>query len=149
MVQMFSTDPYFDFDGRQYSPHPHARGPWGTDTMHGRLLSGLMARQFEREFGEPAFQFTRLTVDLFRHAAMVADFTNPFANSGSNGLEFINADITLYLHRDPDGPWIGMETADHQSAAGIAIAECRLYDQHGPIGRSAVCAVANRRLRPM
>src|SRR5262245_31763002 len=69
-MQMFSTEPYFDFDGRQYTPHPHARGPWGTDTMHGRLLSGLMSRQFQRDYGDPAFQFTRLTVDLFRQAMM-------------------------------------------------------------------------------
>ena len=38
---------------------------------------------------------------------MAADFTNPLANSGDQGLEFVNADYTLYLHRLPVGEWIG------------------------------------------
>ncbi|WP_425427116.1 hypothetical protein [Blastococcus aggregatus] len=36
-------------------------------------------------------------------AALMADFTNPLANSGSVGLAFINVDVTMYLVRDPRG----------------------------------------------
>lgn len=77
-------------------------------------------------------------------AAMAADFTNPLANSGDRGLEFVNADYTLYLHRLPVGEWIGVEASSHHSAQGIAVATCALYDLDGPIGRTAVAAVANR-----
>jgi acyl-CoA thioesterase len=78
-------------------------------------------------------------------SAMAADFTNPLANSGSEGLEFVNADYTLYLHRLPVGEWIGVEATSHHSAEGVAIATCALYDEGGAIGRSAVGSLANRR----
>jgi acyl-CoA thioesterase len=83
----------------------------------------------------------------FLRAAVAADFTNPFANSGDAGLNFVNADITLYLHRSPVDEWIGFEVASHQSDEGIAVAECTLYDVQGAIGRSTVCGVANQRRR--
>ena len=75
-------------------------------------------------------------------AAAAADFANPLSNGGDAGLNFVNADVTLYLHRLPVGEWIGFEVASHQSASGVAVGECTLYDVEGPIGRSAVCAVA-------
>jgi hypothetical protein len=81
----------------------------------------------------------------FLRVASAADVAHPFANSGSGGLEFINADISLYVHRDPVGEWLGFEVIDHQSSDGVAVGECRLYDTTGRIGQSLVCAVANRR----
>lgn len=81
----------------------------------------------------------------FVRAAQVADYASPLANSGTDGLHFVNADTTLYLHRDPEGEWIGVELAAHHSSAGVAIAECVLHDRDGAFGRSSVCAVANRR----
>jgi len=77
--------------------------------------------------------------------AQVADFTNPLANGGSTGLNFVNADVTLYLHRDATSEWTGLEVAAHHSSDGIAIGECVLYDLDGAIGRASVCGVANRR----
>lgn len=78
-------------------------------------------------------------------AALAADFASPFANSGAEGLGYINSDITLYLHRMPRREWIGFETVNHQATDGVAIGECFLYDQDGPIGSSTVCALAQRR----
>lgn len=93
---------------------------------------------------------TRLLVEgvaltPFVRAASAADWTNPFANWGSEGLQFINADITLYLHRYPAGEWIGFEVTSHHSADGIAIGDCTMHDVDGPIGHSLVCAVSNSR----
>ena len=81
----------------------------------------------------------------FVRAAIASDYTSPLANSGSTGLGFINADITMYLRRVPHGEWIGFEVGDHLSEDGVAIARCRLYDVDGAIGFSDVCAVANAR----
>lgn len=255
------TEPFFRREGATFVPSPSARGPWDPNSLHGRVVAALLGRELEREFGDPAFQFTRLTVDMFRlpkldalevsseqvrvgnrirvadatlyqygeevarargvllrraenpesevwqpeswqvpapetidppevpgpggmtpmwetrpisggfgavaqkrlwmrevrglvddepltpflRAASAADFAHPFANSGSGGLEFINADITLYLHRDPAEEWIGFEVRNHRSSDGVAVGECWLYDEQGPIGQSLVCAVANRR----
>jgi len=255
---------FFEAEGNRYHPTPRTRGPWDPQSLHGRVIAGLIAHQIEHEYGEPAFQPSRLTVDMFRvapmktmtvttalvrdgnrikvvdasmtddegtligrgnvvflrraeqpdgevwtppawrvpapetvepqpppadadedwlptwetrritgdfgtvgpkqawirethelvagltpsafvRAAQASDFTNPFANSGSDGLNFVNADTTLYLHRDPIGDWIGMEVAAHHSSQGIGIGECVLYDLEGAFGRSSVCSVANRR----
>ena len=78
----------------------------------------------------------------WQRVALAADFASPFANSGEKGLAFINTDITLYTHRPPTTPWIGFEVMNHQSDKGIAIAECYLYDELGPIGSSSVTALA-------
>jgi hypothetical protein len=256
------TDPFFRREGDRYVPSTASSGPWDPNSLHGRVVAGLLARELENVFGDPAFQFARLTVDMFRlpkldalkvssqqvragnrirvadatifqygeevarargvllrradnpsgevwkpepwdvpapasipqpegqsgpggkgamwdtrpitgafgvvaqkriwmrelhplvddepltpflRAASASDFAHPFANSGLGGLEFINADISLYLLRDPVGEWIGFEVTNHQSADGIALGVTELYDEQGPIGQSSVCAVANRR----
>jgi len=80
----------------------------------------------------------------FVRVATAADIANPLANSGTNGLEFINGDITLYLARLPVDEWIGFEVTRHVSAEGVAVGECAVYDTRGPIGTSTVSAVAQR-----
>ncbi|HEY1751586.1 MAG TPA: thioesterase family protein [Caulobacteraceae bacterium] len=88
--------------------------------------------------GEPLTPFVR--------AALAADFASPFANSGDKGLGWINSDITLYLARLPATKWIGFEVKNHQSSKGVAVAECWLYDEEGPIGASSVAALAQARM---
>ena len=74
--------------------------------------------------------------------AQVADVANPFANSGTRGLNYINADISLYLHRDPIGSWIGTEGFYHHADEGISVGTIALYDKKGRIGTSTVCGLA-------
>jgi acyl-CoA thioesterase len=76
-------------------------------------------------------------------AALAADLPNPLANSGVEGLQFINADLTMFLARPPSTEWIGLEVTDHIGHDGIAIGSCTLYDVDGPIGSSTVCAITN------
>lgn len=74
--------------------------------------------------------------------AQVADIANPLANSSEYGLRYINADITLYLNRDPIGQWIGVETLQHGSTDGIALGAINIYDQEGLVGISTVSGLA-------
>jgi hypothetical protein len=76
-------------------------------------------------------------------AAVAADLPNPLANASSDGLQFINGDLTLYLARLPRSEWIGLEVADHVGDGGIAIGACTLYDGDGAIGTSTVSAITN------
>ena len=76
-------------------------------------------------------------------AALAADLPNPLANSGTEGLQFINADLTLFLARPPVSEWIGLEVAGHVGHDGIAVGSCTLYDTSGAIGSSSVCAITN------
>jgi hypothetical protein len=87
--------------------------------------------------GEPMTPFVRV--------ALAADFASPFANSGDKGLAWINTDITLYLHRMPATEWIGFEVKNHGATDGVAIGECWLHDEQGPIGTSTVAALAQSR----
>lgn len=255
------VDAFFRREADQFVPGDIARGPWDRESLHGRVLAGLIAHRVEQEFGDPEFQVARLTVDMFRVApfapltvstrpareggrirvidaaisagdvevargtvvmlrrtdepegrvwspdpwqvpspdqvpppqvegeprfepmwetrniagamgaveqkrawiretrplvegerltpftrvAVACDFTNPFANSGERGLNHVNADVSLYLHRLPVDEWIGFEVTSHHSAEGVAVGECTLYDTSGAIGHSLVCAVAQRR----
>ncbi len=81
----------------------------------------------------------------FVRAALAADFASPFANAGDKGLGYINSDVTLYLHRAMAGEWIGFEVVNHQATEGVAIGECFIYDQQGPIGSASVAALAQKR----
>lgn len=79
-------------------------------------------------------------------AIIAADFASPFALAGETGLEFINADITLYLGRAPRGEWIGLESGGHVADAGIGLGLCAMYDVDGPVGYVAAAALANGRI---
>ncbi|MBN9494073.1 thioesterase family protein, partial [bacterium] len=135
----------WDVPSPESIPAPDREGRptmWDTRPISGDFGALLQKRTWLREnrdlvAGEPLTPFIR--------AAVACDFTNPFANSGERGLEFVNADITLYLHRLPASEWLGFEVNTHHSHQGIAVAECTLYDVGGALGLSAVCGVGQRR----
>ena len=64
------TQPYFQPVDGAFRPDPRAHGPWAEDMLHGRLLAGLTVRSLEHELGRPGWRAARLSVDLFRPAAM-------------------------------------------------------------------------------
>ena len=74
--------------------------------------------------------------------AQVADVANPFANSGTDGLTYINADVSVSLQRHPEGKWIGTETFYHGASDGVSVGTIALYDKLGRIGTSTVCGLA-------
>lgn len=78
-------------------------------------------------------------------AALVADLTNPWANSGDGGLGYINSDVTMYLHRLPCDEWVSMDVVNHHATDGVAIGECYLYDRQGAIGLTAVTSLAQKK----
>jgi hypothetical protein len=255
-----TNQPFFTTDNDAFIPTDIARGPWDPNSLHGRVISGLLAFVIEQRHGADDFVPARLTVDMFRlptlapievktrlvrdglrikmveadffsggvamarascqllrktenpqgnvwsppnwkvpapadipaptdprlgmngkwatrpiegamgtvgprrlwmsevrdlvagtaltpfvRVAVAADFASPFANAGDQGLGYINSDVTLYLHRLPVTPWIGFEVVNHHATDGIAIGECWLHDEQGPIGTSTVAALAQRK----
>lgn len=75
-------------------------------------------------------------------AALASDLASPLANSGPEGLHFINADMTLSIRRPPLSEWIGLEVSAHLGQDGIAVGACTMYDVDGAIGWSSTAAVA-------
>jgi hypothetical protein len=49
---------------------------------------------------------------------------------------FVNPDLTVYLHRPPVGEWVCLDARTIPQARGIGLADTRLLDEQGPIGRS-------------
>lgn len=255
-----TNEAFFKRDGDHLVPNPVSRGPWNPQSLHGRVIAGLLGHEIERKHGDPDFIPARLTVDMFRlpgfdpieittklireggrirvveaefisggvsmakascqflrrtenpesdawqpepwdvpkpadipdptdgrqgmggmwktkpitggfgtrgqrrlwmaevreivegdplipfsRVAVACDFASPAANADSKGLAWINSDVTLYLHRLPATEWVGFETVNHQASDGVAIGECRLYDEQGSIGAAMVAALAQRR----
>ncbi|WP_028660158.1 acyl-CoA thioesterase domain-containing protein [Nocardioides insulae] len=76
-------------------------------------------------------------------AALAADTTSPLVHAGQRGLEYINADITMVLTRNPRSEEIGMEGGGHLHESGVAVGHATLHDRHGPIGFCTTTALAN------
>lgn len=79
----------------------------------------------------------------FAAAAVIGESTSMMTNWGSEGIGFINADLTLALARPPEPGPIGVEADNHISAAGIAVGSATLFDRNGSFGTCIVTALSN------
>lgn len=50
---------------------------------------------------------------------------------------FPNLDLTIHLHRTPEGPWVGLDTTVVFGADGLGLTSTVLHDRRGPVGRAA------------
>lgn len=260
MVGPMTNEPFFRIDGDRFVPTRAGVGPWQADSLHGRLIVGLLGAEIERRHRTPDYIPARLTVDMYRlpdlspvevttrvirdgyrikvvdaefvsngvscgratcqllrrtenppgrvwrpepwtaplpgeipepddprvamngmwkmrpiaggfrelgerktwmaenrelvagrpwtpfaRVAVAADFASPFANAGEAGLQYINSDVTIYLHREPVTEWVGFQVVNHGATDGVAIGECFLHDEAGPIGSASCTALAQTR----
>ena len=67
--------------------------------------------------------------------ASTAGLTNAATNLGANGLEFINADLTLALMRRPVGLEIGIVAIDRLQRNGVVVGTARVLDRLASIFR--------------
>jgi hypothetical protein len=76
-----------------------------------------------------------------------ADFANGISAplDWNDGWTFINPDLTVYLHRLPEGEWVGLDAVTWPEASGVAVAEAALHDERGRIGRSVQSLLLDRR----
>jgi len=58
---------------------------------------------------------------------------------------FMNPDLTVYLHRMPVGEWVCLDAATTPEQTGIGLADTRLHDADGPIGRSDQALIIQQR----
>ena len=70
------------------------------------------------------------------NAAALADFANGFAYLQlDENVGFINADITLNLHKMPVGEWLCLDARTQAQPGGTTMVEALVYDELGAIGR--------------
>jgi hypothetical protein len=106
-------------------------------TMDHRMAQGDAAQP------GPAAAWFRLSVPLVQgqpnspamRAAAAADFGNGLSwVLPAERYLFSNADLSLHLHRPPEGEWIGLRSETQAHGGGVGTTLSRLYDVHGPIG---------------
>ena len=69
-------------------------------------------------------------------AATLSDFGNGIAQLRlAPEVGSINSDLSLYLHRDPRGDWLGLDARARMQDNGTGLVDTTLYDEDGPVGR--------------
>ncbi len=128
-------------DGVEPSPSPPGQKPmFGGDGIELRFVRGSIAEP------GPAAAWLRFAVPLVegeepsavQRAAAAADFGNGVSAALDwHQYVFINADLTIYLVREPRGEWVGLDSRTMVDENGIGLAESVLHDSDGPIGHAA------------
>jgi len=125
------------------------RPRFATDAVEIRFITGAFG-------GGPATAWFRLTHPLvageeptpLQRLAAMSDFGAGL--SGTLPREeyvFINADLTVYVEREPVGEWICLESATRIALGGIGVTESVLYDHRGRVGRATQALVVAPRHR--
>ena len=124
--------PYFGSSGSETAP-----GRWSTDmgAAQGDGRKSFWHRPLDVIEGVPATPFQR--------AATLAESTSLMTHWGTEGIGFINADLTVALARLPRSEDIGIEADEHLSDAGVAVGTATLFDRDGVFGTGTVVAVSN------
>ncbi len=94
----------------------------------------------------PAVDWIRLRVPLvageptspLARVVAAADFGNgvSWVLSRLDGWQFINPDLTVYVHRPLEGEWVCLDAVTHVAEHGVGLAESRLWDGRGVVGRA-------------
>ncbi len=58
---------------------------------------------------------------------------------------FVNADLTVTVHRPPEGEWVCLDAATVAEAQGVGLTRARLWDARGAVGVSLQVCLAERR----
>jgi hypothetical protein len=73
----------------------------------------------------------------FQRICPLADCGNAFSrNAEPWEAGFVNPDLTLVVHRPPQGEWLGSRSVSHWEPDGIGLAAAELFDQRGAVGRA-------------
>jgi hypothetical protein len=102
----------------------------------------------------PAVDWIRLRVPLvageptspLARVVAAADFGNgvSWVLSRLEGWQFINPDLTVYVHRPLEGEWVGLDAVTHVAEHGVGLAESRLWDRRGVVGRALQSLLLDR-----
>ncbi|MFK7861977.1 MAG: thioesterase family protein [Granulosicoccus sp.] len=82
----------------------------------------------------------------FQRICPLADCGNAFGrNAEPADVTFMNTDLTVVLHRDPDGEWLGTKSVGYWEPNGIGLADALLFDEHGVVGRAMQTLILRKR----
>jgi hypothetical protein len=110
-----------------------ARGTWGKGPV-----AAWMRSRVQLVAGETPSPLQRLLIvaDSASGVAVVLDYKR---------YTFVNADLTVAVHRPPEGEWICLDASTVAEAHGIGLTRARLWDARGALGVSLQsCLVESR-----
>lgn len=135
-------------DDKIHFDQPEDSGP-APSLIEGRIgiTSGVELRSAHGSALEPGtatywFRVHKPLVDdepitPLTRALIAADFGNGIASVVSiDSHVFINPDVTVHLHRMPEGEWVANDARTWLEPGGAAVAEATLTDRIAPFGRS-------------
>lgn len=78
------------------------------------------------------------TASPFQRICPLADCGNAVSrNADPNaGYQFMNTDLTIMIHRPPEGDWFGMDSVSRWEDTGHGISDSLLFDTQGAVGRA-------------
>jgi hypothetical protein len=133
-------------DPREPLPPPEAGEPHRLAVATGQVgyLTAVETRRVRGGFGvNPTAVWFRPSVELIegeplsplQRVMIVADSGNGVAVVlDPRRFTFVNADLTVYVHRLPEGEWVCLEAVTAPEPTGIGLTTTRLFDRRGPIG---------------
>ncbi|WP_347221368.1 SMC-Scp complex subunit ScpB [Mycolicibacterium poriferae] len=91
----------------------------------------------------PGESWLRPEVDLVKGETMTALERLFAVADDANGIgakldirrwTFLNTDLVVHIHREPDGEWIGIRAETSYGPDGIGVTSGTLFDESGPVG---------------
>jgi hypothetical protein len=138
----------------QGRPARRGAGPF----LQGFHTEGVEHRFLRGSFAEPgpAVDWIRVKYPLVEgepisplaRVCAAADFGNGISGLLPGTHIYINPDLTVYLHRYPQGEWVCLDSITHIQREGVGLAESRLSDERGPIGCSMQSLLVSEREAP-
>lgn len=95
--------------------------------------------------GGPTVMWMRTLVPLladeepsgFQRISPLADCGNGISwNEYLDRVRFVNPDLHVSLHREPEGEWFCSSSRSHWAADGTGTSDSELFDTAGPVGRA-------------
>lgn len=126
-------------------PDAAGRDDWTQGDDEGFNRTAMDIRFVRGAFTDPGpatawFRLEQPLVDAEQpSAAQRAVAAADFGNGVSSVLEwgrwvFVNTDLTVHLHRDPEGEWVAIAARTTIEANGSGLAVSDLHDARGPVG---------------
>lgn len=156
------TDPV-DLDpepGRETPGHRPADGgpkdffPTGIETGYHTAMEYRFVTGAFLEPG-PAVVWMRMRAPLvegetptpLQRVAIAADSGNGVSSAlDYRRFLFINTDLTIHLHRYPDGEWVCLDAVTRPEPDGVGMSDTLLWDEGGRIGRAAQTLLVRARV---
>jgi hypothetical protein len=155
--RLLSTEPGSDpsragrpsgVEGRPVAPETLERGIEFFPSVHDRGYHTAM----EYRWAHGAFADPGPAVCWMRMLHPLVDDEDPsplqrvlIAADSGNGISstvdirrfiFINVDLTVHLHRMPEGEWVCLDALTTPEPTGVGLSDTMLFDERGPIGRA-------------